>query len=181
MGVLETLAVKVKALEKQMRELAETDEFKADVERVRQIFGIGFFCSVAYIAILGGNYGRFAKARDVGPYLGLVPRQDQSGSIDKQLSITKAGSIMLRTLLTECAQAVLKDNAKMTDLKLKGLRIAGKKSANSRKRAITAIARGLAVAMMALLKHPEREYKPLSECNQQLLERISAEQAVQAA
>lgn len=65
--------------------------------------------------------------------------------------------------------------------KLKGLRIAGKKSANSRKRAITAIARGLAVAMMALLKHPEREYKPLSECNQQLLERISAEQAVQAA
>ena len=181
MGVLETLAVKVKALEKQMRELAETDEFKADVERVRQIFGIGFFCSVAYIAILGGNYGRFAKARDVGPYLGLVPRQDQSGSIDKQLSITKAGSIMLRTLLTECAQIVLKDNAKMTDLKLKGLRIAGKKSANSRKRAITAIARGLAVAMMALLKHPEREYKPLSECNQQLLERISAEQAVQAA
>ena len=88
---------------------------------------------------------------------------------------------MLRTLLTECAQIVLKDSAKMTDLKLKGLRIAGRKSANSRKRAITAIVRGLAVTMMALLKHPEREYKPLSDRNQQLLERISAEQAVQAA
>ena len=181
MDVLETVAVKIKALEKQMRDLAETDEFKSDVERVRQVFGIGFFCSVAYVAFLGGNYGRFAKARDVGPYLGLVPKQDQSGDIDKQLSITKAGSTMLRTLLTECAQVVLKDSAKMTDLKLKGLRIAGRKSANSRKRAVTAIVRGLAVTMMALLKHPEREYKPLSDRNKQLLERIPAEQAVQAA
>ena len=181
MDILETVAVKIKALEKQMHELAETDEFKADVERVRQVFGIGFFCSVAYVAFLGGNYGRFAKARDVGPYLGLVPRQDQSGDIDKQLSITKAGSTMLRNLLTECAQVVLKDNAKMTDLKLKGLRIAGKKSANSRKRAVTAIVRGLAVTMMALLKHPEREYKPLSDSNQRILERLSAEQSVPAA
>ena len=181
MDILETIAMKVKALERQMRDLAETDEFKSDVGRVRQVVGIGFFCSVAYVAFLGGNYGRFAKARDVGPYLGLVPRQDQSGDIDKQLSITKAGSTMMRTLLTECAQAVLKDNAKTTDLKLKGLRIAGKKSANSRKRATTAIARGLAVTMMALLKHPEREYKPISERNQQLLERISAERAILAA
>ena len=104
-----------------------------------------------------------------------MPRQDQSGDVDKQLSITKAGSTMLRTLLTECAQVVLKDSATTTDLKLKGERIQGKKSANSRNRAVTAVVRGLAVTMLALLKHPEREYRPISDSNRRLLEQIAAE------
>lgn len=180
MGVLETVALKIKAIEKQMRELAADDVFRPDVERVRQVFGVGFLCSAAFVAFLGGNYARFAKARDVGPYLGLVPRQDQSGDVDKQLSITKAGSTMLRTLLTECAQVVLKDSATTTDLKLKGERIQGKKSANSRKRAVTAVVRGLAVTMLALLKHPEREYRPLSDSNRRLLEQIAAEREAAA-
>lgn len=176
MDVLEAIALKIRAFEKQMHELADTDVFKSDVERVRQVFGVGFLCSTAFVAFLGGNYARFAKARDVGPYLGLVPRQDQSGDVDRQLPITKAGSTMLRTLLTECAQVVLKDSAMTTDLKLKGERIHGKRSANSRKRAVTAVVRGLAVTMMALLKHPEREYRPLSDANRKLLERLAAGQ-----
>lgn len=32
----------------------------------------------------------FAKSRDVGPILGMVPRRDQSGNADSQLRITKA-------------------------------------------------------------------------------------------
>ena len=162
-GVLEVVALKIKAYESQMRELADSAEFREDVRRVRQVVGVGFLCSAAFVAFLGGNYGRFAKARDVGPYLGLVPRQDQSGDVDRQLPITKKGSGMLRTLLTECAQVVLKDGVRATDLKLKGLRIFGRGGANARKRAVTAVARGLAVTMAALLKHPEREYVPLSE------------------
>ena len=161
--VLEVVALKIKAYESQMRKLADTEEFRQDVERVRQVVGVGFLCSVAFVAFLGGNYGRFAKARDVGPYLGRVPRQDQSGDVDRQLSITKKGSGLLRTLLTECAQVVLKDGVRVTDLKLKGLRICERGGSNSRKRAVTAVVRGLAVTMAALLKHPEREYVPLSE------------------
>ena len=45
----------------------------------------------------------FAHARSVGPYLGLVPRRDQSGESDKQLPITKAGHAQLRCLLVNCA------------------------------------------------------------------------------
>jgi len=180
-GVLKTISLKIKALEKQMRTLAETPEFKESVERIRQVYGVGFFCSVAYVAFLGGNYARFAKARDVGPYLGLVPKQDASGNVDKQLAITKKGSSLLRMLLTECAQVVMKDSARTTDLKLKGLRIAERGGKNARKRAITAVVRNLAVTMMALLKHPEREYKPVSEANQKLLDRLAAEQKAVAA
>lgn len=180
-GVLATVSLKIKALEKQMQALSESSEFRESVERLQLVYGVGFFCSVAYVAFLGGNYTRFAKARDVGPYLGLVPRQDASGDITKQLAITKKGSSLLRTLLTECAQVILKDNAPMTDLKLKGLRIAERGGKNGRKRAVTAIVRSLAVTMMALLKHPKEDYKPLSEANQKLVERLASEKDAVAA
>lgn len=181
LAVVKTISLKIKAVEKQMHVLADTPEFRESAERLQQIAGVGFFSSVAFIAFLGGNYERFAKARDVGPYLGLVPRQDASGDTDKQLSITKKGPSLLRSLLTECAQAVMKDGAKMSDLKLKGQRIAARGGKNAKKRAITAIVRSLAVTMVALLKHPEREYKPISDENRKLIERLAAEQQAIAA
>lgn len=179
--ILEMIALKVKAYESGMRKLVESPAFKDDIERVRRVFGIGFICSAAFIAFLGGNYERFVKARDVGPYLGLTPKQDQSGNINKQLGITRKGSALLMCLLTECAQIVLKDSSPMTDPKLKGMRIFERGGSNARKRAVTAVARGLAVTMMALLKHPERDYKPVSDANLKLLGQPSSEQEVKAA
>ncbi len=175
LAVVKTISLKIKAVEKQMHVLADTPEFRESAERLQQIAGVGFFSSVAFIAFLGGNYERFAKARDVGPYLGLVPRQDASGNIDKQLSITKKGSSLLRSLLAECAQAAMRDHAKMSDLRIKGLRIAERGGKNAKKRAVIAIVRSLAVTMVALLKHPEREYKPISDENQRMLDRLEAE------
>ena len=51
-----------------------------------------------------GSPDRFAKAREVGPFLRLVPRRDQSGDTDKPMRITTAGNQMLRRLLIGCAQ-----------------------------------------------------------------------------
>ncbi|PYX20022.1 MAG: hypothetical protein DMG82_23370 [Acidobacteria bacterium] len=45
------------------------------------------------------NPERFAKSRDVGPYLGLVPKQEDSGESQPQLGISKAGDTMVRRLL----------------------------------------------------------------------------------
>ena len=65
----------------------------------------------------------------------LVPQQDQSGEVDKQLHITHAGSDICRTALVECAGVALMSNAPETDIKLKGLRIAmrGGKAAKKEK------------------------------------------------
>ena len=82
---------------------------------------------------------------------------------------------MLRALLAECAQAAMRDHAKMSDLRIKGLRIAERGGKNAKKRAVIAIVRSLAVTMVALLKHPEREYKPISDENQRMLDRLEAE------
>ena len=35
------------------------------------------------------NPDRFQKSRDVGPYLGLAPKQDESGESSPQLRITE--------------------------------------------------------------------------------------------
>jgi transposase len=54
--------------------------------------------------------GRFQNARQVSAYLGLVPRQYQSGETDRNGRITKRGSRLVRTILRECAWASLKYN-----------------------------------------------------------------------
>ena len=46
----------------------------------------------------------FEKSRDVGPYLGLVPKQEDSGESQPQLGISKAGDPMLRKLLVGSAR-----------------------------------------------------------------------------
>jgi hypothetical protein len=47
------------------------------------------------------------KSRDVGPYLGLVPKQEDSGESQPQLGISKAGDTMVRKLLVGSAQYIL--------------------------------------------------------------------------
>ncbi len=175
MGSLKTINLKIKAYDKLIARLAERPEFKAMVERVRAVYGVGIIGSTVFIAAIGGRPDRFGHARDVGAYLGMTPKQDKSGDDDKQLHITHAGTEIVRTALVECAGVVMMSNAKDTDLKLKGLRIAMRGGKIARRKAKVAVARGLAVAMLALLKDPEREYVPLSEEGRRGFERYRAE------
>ena len=175
MDVIEVVNLKIKAFEKSIKDLSEQPEFKGMVDRVRLVYGVGDIGATAFVAAIGGDPDRFEHSRDAGCYLGLVPKQDQSGDKDKQLHITHAGSCLVRTVLIECAGVVLQSNAKETDLKLKGLRISMNGGRIARKKARTAVARGLAVTMLALLKNPDREYIPLSEEGRRGFERYHAE------
>ncbi len=175
MGVLKTVSLKIRAYDKLIARLAERPEFKPMVERVRVVYGVGIIGSTVFVAAIGGRPDRFDHTRDIGAYLGMVPKQDQSGDGDKQLHITHAGADIVRTALVECAGVAMMEKAKDTDIKLKGLRIAMRGGRIARKKAKVAVARGLAVAMLALLQHPEREYVPLSEEGRKGFERYRAE------
>jgi transposase len=72
---------------------------------LRQVKGVPI-TALAYVLTLE-NPNRFAKSRDVGPYLGLVPNQEDSGDTQPQLGISKAGDTMLRRLLVGSAQYIL--------------------------------------------------------------------------
>ena len=176
MKAIKELNRDIAACDKMIERLAETPVFKGQVERAKEIYGVGTVGATVVIAAIDGDVDRFDHARDVGPYFGMVPKTSQSGESDPQLGMTKAGNELVRKVLVECANVVMKENAKDTDLKLKGLRIAAHGGKIARHKAKAAVARCLAVQIVALLKHPEREYVPLSEEGRKGFERYRAEQ-----
>ena len=163
MKELKGKSVTIKTVEKQMKRLANSGAFGESVARLMEIPNVGFFTATCFVAVTGGDMDRFDKPRDIGPWLGLAPRQDQSGDVDRQCHITKAGSSLLRWKLTQCAQKTMQKDSADTDLKVKGMRLCARGGKIAKRKAVTAVARGLAVLMVALLKKPENEYVPLSD------------------
>jgi transposase len=120
-------------------------------ERLRQVPGVGPLTALAFVLTIE-EPARFPDTRDVGAYLGLVPRRDQSGNTDKQLPITKAGNVQLRCLLVNCAHYILGPFGPPSRLREAGERIAARGGKSAKKRAIIAVARKLAVTLLALWK-----------------------------
>src|SRR5258708_28959921 len=111
---------------------------------LRQVKGVGPITSLDYVL---KNPERFATSRDVGPYLGLVPKQEDSGESQPQLGISKAGDTMVRKLLVGSAQDILGPFGPDTDLRRYGLRLCERGGKNAKKRAAVAVARKLAVLL----------------------------------
>jgi len=163
MDVLETVDLKIRAYESQIRAVVGSPELGEKVERVREVYGIGLLSGCALVASIDADPSRFRKARDAGAYFGLVPRQRQSGDVDEQCHVTKAGSALVRRLMIEAAQMVMRNSSRDTDAKLKGERICARGGRIAKKKALVAVARCLVVTAVALLKKPEAKYVPLSE------------------
>ena len=154
---IDALNVQIKALDLELETLAS--ETYPATERLRQIPGVGPLTALCFVLTLESPE-RFAHARDVGPYLGLVPRRDQSGETDKQLGITKAGQVQLRCLLVNCAHYILGPFGPPCRLRAAGERIAARGVKPAKKRAVIAVARKLAVTLLALWKSGA-DYQPL--------------------
>jgi len=113
---------------------------------LRQPAGVGALTALAFVLTLE-DPRRFRKSREVGPTLGLVPRQKQSSGHDPQLRITKTGDAYLRRLLVGSAQYLLGPFGPDSDLRRWGLALAARGGKNAKKRAIVAVARKLAVLL----------------------------------
>lgn len=155
--VLDTMSVKIKEMDKTIEKLCA--EKYPVTERLRQICGIGPVTALNFVLVIE-DPERFANPRDVGAYLGLVPRRDQSGALDKKLRISKAGDAYLRQLLVGSAQHLLGPFGKDCDLRRHGLMLAARGGKPTKKQAVVAIARKLAVLMLVLWKHG-KDYEPL--------------------
>ena len=112
------LSAAIKEYDKKIEELGR--EKYGHTALLRQVKGVGPITALAYVLTLE-NPQRFAKSRDGGPYLGLVPKQEDSGESQPQLGISKAGDTMVRKLLVGSAQYILGPFGPDTDL-CQGLR-----------------------------------------------------------
>jgi transposase len=154
---LDVMSAKIKELDRAIETLCE--EKYPVTKRLRQIHGVGPVTALNFVLVIG-DPERFENPRDVGAYLGLVPRRDQSGNLDKQLRISKAGDGYLRQLLVGSAQYILGPFGKDCDLRRHGLTLAARGGKSSKNQAAVAIARKLAVLMLVLWKHG-RDYEAL--------------------
>ena len=75
------------------------------VRRLQTAPGVGPITGLTYRAVLD-DVGRFADARRVAAYVGLVPREDSSGARQRKGAITKAGPPGVRTLLIQASWAL---------------------------------------------------------------------------
>ncbi len=132
-----------------------------ETERLRQVSGIGAITSLCYVLTLE-DPARFKNGRSVGAYLGLRPRQRDSGAQSPQLRITKRGDAMLRRLLVGSAQYILGPFGPDCDLRRWGLRLAERGGKNAKKRAVVAVARKLA-ALLYTLWLTGADYEPLRQ------------------
>jgi transposase len=140
------------------KKIEEMEKRYPETKLLKQIHGVGTLIALTFILTLE-DAERFERSRDVGPYLGLTPKQRDSGDSQPELGISKAGDELLRWLLVQAAHCILRDGAPDSDLKAWGLTKvqagaktgSGKKGSKRRKKkAVVAVARKLAVLLHKL-------------------------------
>jgi transposase len=156
------LSEQIKNCDRRIRALAAQQY--PETKLLQQVQGVGPLVALTYVLTLEDPH-RFPKSRSVGSYLGLRPRQSESGDSAPQLGITKAGSGQLRRLLVQSSQYMLSSLAQDSRLRRWGLELASRGGKNGKKRAVIAVARKLAVLLHRLWSTGE-VYEPLYRIEQ---------------
>lgn len=148
----------IRRLDRQIEKIA-TQRYPA-TEVLRQVTGVGPVTALGFVLVVARN-DRFKRNRDIGAYLGLVPRKIASGDLDPELSITKTGDKLLRRLLVQAAHYIIGPQCKVdSNLRRFGLALAARGRKAAKKRAAVAVARKLAVLLLSLWKSGAK-YEPL--------------------
>lgn len=150
---IHSLDEKIAALEKRYPEVA----------RLRTVPGVGPVIATAYVLTLDSP-ATAASSRAVGAFLGLRPRQSQSGESNPQHRISKTGNGYLRRLLVQAAQYVLGPFGPDSQLRRWGLQLAGSGGPRGKKRAVVAVARKLAVLLHHLWRSGQN-YRPFPQAH----------------
>ena len=148
---LDAVRQQLAKVDRRLEQLARQDP---RIQRLQTIPGVGRKTAEVLVTALDEPH-RFENSRQVSAYLGLVPRQYQSGETDRHGRITKRGSRLVRTILVECAWVSLRYNAwsRRTYDRIHG----GQRT--RKKKAAVALARKIAVVAWAMLKN-ETDWDP---------------------
>lgn len=141
---LKQVMAQLQEVERKLDQIGKADE---RVQRVQTISGVGPRLSEAVVALIDDPQ-RLQRGKNVGPYVGLTPKQHQSGERERLGRITRHGSKVVRSLLVEASWAGLRYNPYLRAIYQRVKR--GSKS--RRKIAIVAVARRLLIWCWAMLR-----------------------------
>lgn len=142
--LLDAVSGQIAAVDAKLDALGEANE---RVKLLQSVRGVGPRLAEAVVVHLD-DVTRFKDAAHVGSYVGLVPKQLQSGEMNRIGRITRRGPSLLRGLLVEVAWMVYRYNAwarSFVDRVSRGMK-------NRKKIAIVALARKLLVMLWAMLR-----------------------------
>lgn len=143
----EAISKSLKKVEDKLNEIGACDE---RIQRLQTIPGVGPRLAETVVAFLD-DPSRFENGKQVGCYVGLTPRQYQSGQTERQGKISGQGNKILRNLLVEICWVSLRHNPWARDTYKRLLR-----GSRSRKKiAITALARKLVVKCWVMLRYEQ--------------------------
>ena len=103
---VEHLVARIERLDQAVLEAARSvpPQMRAVIESLQALRGIAQVTAVTIVAELG-EISRFAKARQLMGYSGLVPSEYSSGERERRGAITKTGNAHLRRVIVEAAWA----------------------------------------------------------------------------
>jgi len=103
---VEHLVARIERLDQAVLEAARSvpPAMRAVIESLQALRGVAQVTAVSIVAELG-EISRFAKARQLMGYSGLVPSEDSSGERKRRGAITKTGNAHLRRVIVEAAWA----------------------------------------------------------------------------
>jgi len=149
---LEAIEQALSQLNKKLDQLAEANTRCC---LLMSIPGVGPRLSEMIVAVIDDPH-RFKSGRQIGAYVGLTPRQHQSGDSNRQGRISRAGNQELRSMLVEVAWVGLQYNPWMRQV-YENVR---RGSPSRKKIAIVAVARRLLVCCWAILRDGEPWRQP---------------------
>lgn len=138
-----SIAVQLKVATKSILDIARDD---ADIRRMMSVPGVGPMTALAFKAAID-DPKRFTSSTKVGPYLGLTPRQYQSGESEWIGGVGRTNDPLLRSYLYEAAGALMTRVRRNCHLKTWAKRLARRVGW---KRASIAVARKIAVILHAI-------------------------------
>ena len=126
-------------VEKLLRDHAKSDPICCQLMTMP---GVGVLVALTFKAAID-NPARFSSSRDVGPWVGLTPRREQSGERDIIGEISRAGDAGMRTALYQAATVML-NNTRPNWLSAWAWNVAKRRG---KRRATVALARRIGVVL----------------------------------
>lgn len=146
---LEQLRKTQKEVLLRLRKLAHSARYKGSVDLLMSAPGIGMLTATR-LTLEWGDISRFTKKEEFSSFLGLVPSDYSSGEQEHHGHITKQGNRGVRTWLIESSWVAIRFDPVLLDKYRRVFRNCG-----SKKKAIVAVARKLALRLRRILSTGE--------------------------
>lgn len=131
-------------------------ELGAHLKHLQSVPGIGFVTGASILARIGDPNG-LHRQRELGGFMGLVPKENSTGERIVRTTITHMGNSVLRALMVEAAWAAIRSDKELEQFYHR-IRVRHHPKIGARK-AIVAVARKLTHRVFCVLKE-RRDYIP---------------------